>query len=754
MLFRPTNITPDATGPLGNGTIDVTMGLSVSWQVNGNSALTAYQIVIYTNDAASTQKFSTGKVTLSVPFYGTAADGTVQFFTAATIPPQVLVANSITNGNEYKLIVTQYWTEGGSEQSLTQASASAFTTRATPSLTIDTIASPLAVRSYDFTATYTQAQGDALNWVRWRLALASDTDNPLFDSQNIYGTGQLAMSYDGLFSDNTYAVRCTVQTESGIEADTGWVSFDVSYALSTLDGFLEATPVVTALGPCAVKLEWTRVKYIPVTTATGNYSIADGQLTLPTGASVLWNQSNGDSMSIGAPWTILYKGSTVRTSDSVMTSAPYGAALFSVDLEDGATLTLYYYDPTAPMSLRNKLRLEYTAAGSIVVSHPIVTVSGVQFNATISAVVTPSYYYIRIDTVDFAGPLFPSKGLYPSKSLYPSLGASSTGLVPANDLYPDDTLYPAASVLVPSVIQKNGDFSATYETALSQAIASVQLGAVQVCDFLQILDGYADDATITAVYGGTYTETWGSGTVFLASFEDGTLNAGSVGSGGTAVTGYALYRRLGDEGTLHHIADLDLATSTIYDFGATNTTEGDTYTYYLFAQSSTAYIAEPFVSGEIAMCDWTWQILSCVYDSANGYYTVAQAYRFGKNLTTGTISNNNQPGVLRNFTRYPLVQKDAANYQSGTLTSLIGVIDGATCAYSDTKTLRDAIWALSTTGNTLFLKSRKGDLLKIAITGAITMDTDDGSREQAQTASVSWAEVGDASGVAIIQIPA
>lgn len=90
------------------------------------------------------------------------------------------------------------------------------------------------------------------------------------------------------------------------------------------------------------------------------------------------------------------------------------------------------------------------------------------------------------------------------------------------------------------------------------------------------------------------------------------------------------------------------------------------------------------------------------------------------------------------------------NYMGGTLQSLIGVIkDGE---YSDTIDLRDAIYNLSTTTNVLFLKNRKGDLLRIRPSGEISMETMDNSRQQAQTVSFPWVEVGDASDAAIYSL--
>ena len=91
------------------------------------------------------------------------------------------------------------------------------------------------------------------------------------------------------------------------------------------------------------------------------------------------------------------------------------------------------------------------------------------------------------------------------------------------------------------------------------------------------------------------------------------------------------------------------------------------------------------------------------------------------------------------------------NYASGTLQSLIGVIDQYG-NYSDTVESRNAIFELSATPNTLFLKDRKGDLWRIRISGAITAQTNDNSRAQEQTISIPWAQCGNAENCGITRI--
>lgn len=302
MLYQPTNIYPSMTGSLGNGVVDAARELRVTWQVNGNSAMVAYQIAIYRNNADSTQLYSTGKQTQGCPFYGVDAAGNVQFF-SHTITAAALSGAGIANGGEYKLVIRQWW--GSSDaQSVTQTSASAFITRNAPGLTIGAISDPLAVREYTFTALYTQAQGDSLNWVRWQFALVDTAGDyeTLRDTGKIYGTGELKFTYDGMFSGSRYAVRCSVQTQSGVEADTGWQAFGVSYTTEPIPGAL--TACATRQG---VRLTFPAVKSLPAE-ITGAYEVDDSYLKLPAGSKAVWDTEDGEAMALSGNCDIVWRG--------------------------------------------------------------------------------------------------------------------------------------------------------------------------------------------------------------------------------------------------------------------------------------------------------------------------------------------------------------------------------------------------------------------------------------------------------------
>lgn len=687
-LFQPTNITPSVLGELGNGTVDITQDLTVTWQVNGNSAMTAFEIVFYQNNTGSSQLYTTGKVTEGCPFYGTNYAGKVIPF-SYTIPTASLTGAGMANGNTYKLIITQYWSD---QDSVTQVSAAAFVTRAAPTLVIDNMPETLAAKNATFTATYTQAQGDALNWVRWQIADADHLDNPFYDTGNIYGTAQLQAQYDGFFRESNYAVQCLVQTENGVDVSTGWQPFSVDYAASSLEG---AVQVRQERGDrSALLVSWSDVSYIPGS-ATGDYTIQDVILDLSDDSSVVWDEVNGGPLSFDAPWSVFFK-TQLSGGESV---------LFLLDTSEG-TVALHY--------ARREQALSLTLG-----SETIPLQENLSQYATVTMVLTPTTVYLRLDWL--------TGGLHPSQTLYP--GA---------------TLYPRADT-IPATVRNTTAVAYTQGT-----ITGITLNGPQKCDWIALYKGVAADADVAAAMAGTFIPVNENGWYFVSNFDNGTLNGGNLGQTDDPLTGLSLYRQQGEQERLEHLIDLPLRVGQVFDYGAAS--QQGPYVYYLFPTGPETYIADPIVSNPANPCFWNWTVLSCAARTDGGW-VVEQEFSFGKNLVSGSITNGNSPQVLKNFTQYPTVQIDPANYQEGTLGSLIGVIDKKTGKYRDSIALRDAIYGLSTTTNTLFLKNRKGDLMEIRTSGPVGMETWDGSAAQAQTVSLPWVQVGSGKGESILLTP-
>ena len=255
MLFQPTNIIPDVRTGIGLGVVDASDKMQVSWQVNGDfPRMTGFVINIYANDAASTLKLrvpSSGIGRTNCPFDGRNANGEVNFFSYA-IGGTALSGAGITNGNEYKFTITQYYMDNGVETSIVQSSASVFITRAAPSFTV--VTPSVTSAEYTFSWSFSQAQGDTVEWLRYQIRLMSGGDAAIiYDSGSIYGTAVYQCTYSGFLDGETYAVRAIGQTSSGVPIETQWTSFITSYSGSSITGTVTAKCVA---GFDAVLIEW------------------------------------------------------------------------------------------------------------------------------------------------------------------------------------------------------------------------------------------------------------------------------------------------------------------------------------------------------------------------------------------------------------------------------------------------------------------------------------------------------------------
>ena len=530
-LYQPTMISPDVRGFLGNGVIDSERTWRVSWRVNGSSALTAFQITVYENTDEGNYIYTTGQITDGCPFYGTDETGD-----ARTFSYKMPAIGTMENGKSYRLSITQWWS---ANDSITQNSESVFYCRATPNLTINPIGTNSVVdnKEYTFVGNYTQEQGDVLNWFRWRIALQSDLNTVLYDTGNVFGTMDIRMKYDGLFTGQKYAVRLEAQTQYGVNADTGWTIFSVDYGVPT-----ESTEVVAscAEGTNAVLVSWT--------------DMADVSVTLVTPNSIQ---------------SLVYDGTE-------------------------QTQTWNNYDP------------EYLTMGGV--------------------------------------------------------------------------------------------------TASTDA--------------------------------GTYTATFTP----KPGYQWGINHMGA--------TAWAIYR-LDADGKFVHLTDVPATNGQLYDYGAASG-QGP-YSYYIFpiqeqddgdGNTTTIIMSPPIYSKSVSPCYSSWSLMECE-ETSDGGYRVLTEYIFKYNFSSSAMSNNNKPAVEQNFTKYPTYFRAPQNYKSGSLTSLIGVVERE--QYSDTLSLRDRIFALSTTNRKLFLKSKKGDVIYVGLSDSITATTDDKTREQTQTITIPWVEIGDAS---------
>lgn len=762
MLFQPTNITPDVLGGALNGTINASSGLTISWQINGNSPLVAYRIAICTNDTASTTLYSTGIVTLSTPIQPVDYKGNAQRC-SATISAADLSSAGITNGHEYKFAIRQFWDANNLDDahSVRTRSDRVFLTRAMAHVKVVTPTPNTTLSGYQqtFTAQYYQGASydetrsyDPIDWVRWRIYDSADRGRTIYDSQKIY-TQELKLDYDGFLNGRTYIIQVDIQNSVG-QTSTDSVQYEFSWSTQVTKDVATACKVNNQSS--AVKVSWDAVEYIPGT-GSGNYAVKNGILRLnSTDSSVVWNKQNDAPFAFENPWALIMQttlipdfanhsneilwitmdnGSTDMSTYITYNSSSSGIATYARNMNYGARL---FFDPLDP-----EVRLRIYVDNTKMIIYRL------------------------------------SKG---------------EGLTPSTTLTPSETLVPEWE----ENLQMKQVLSRTYQS-LDLNLTKIKVGGIQAVDYIEVVESVTEEqkeemqAWASSIDDDAMTQiTAYPNNVFYTDFNNG-LDAGSFSIGGVAITGWDVYRKHKSEAFSRHLGALPLGQTSFLDYGCAS--QQGKYTYFVYPRSAAGiHITNAIQSNTIKPVFWNWSIIEATYDKNTDVYTVVSEYIFRNNVSTGSVSNNNAPSISPNFTRYPTVQMSHTNYQSGTLSGLIGQVgytsyvvkygnslvdleerfktsqadiladnDLATWEnhgyagkviklfnpngltdYFDDKTQRDLIWALSTSTNHLFLKSRKGDLIEIKISGEITMDTADNTAKQAITASIPWVEIGDA----------
>ena len=88
------------------------------------------------------------------------------------------------------------------------------------------------------------------------------------------------------------------------------------------------------------------------------------------------------------------------------------------------------------------------------------------------------------------------------------------------------------------------------------------------------------------------------------------------------------------------------------------------------------------------------------------------------------------------------------NYRSGVLSAYTGSAKNG--KYADSLAVMDELMALSTSADAKFLKTRKGEIMRVEISAPITMQTGDKYAQQPVKIQLPWAEIGSMDGVSIL----
>ena len=288
------------------------------------------------------------------------------------------------------------------------------------------------------------------------------------------------------------------------------------------------------------------------------------------------------------------------------------------------------------------------------------------------------------------------------------------------------------------------------------AYNKITLYGKQTCDYLYIQTNAPDCDAFEFVNDEPLA--WNDSTSLYANFnnEESRLMAGDSALIGT-INGYEVYRRKYNESNAEYVGTIQKSEENvgdlIIDYAVKNGVE---YTYYLFPSTETSESGthlSPFVTKQLAIDVPYWSLFIVDETDEENVFYLDKMFKFELNLQIDDMTNNTQVSISQNFTKYPTLQYGAANYWSGSLSSLCGFIASNGVDYVQNVNMISELKAIASDTRRKFLKDTSGNLWEVNVSAPINISTKNVSLQDVKTWKFSWIEVGDTKGVSIINNP-
>lgn len=286
--------------------------------------------------------------------------------------------------------------------------------------------------------------------------------------------------------------------------------------------------------------------------------------------------------------------------------------------------------------------------------------------------------------------------------------------------------------------------------------SKITLGGNQVCDYLYMTTSQIGTTQFQNI--DTEPDEWDSNTVMLAKFKKNDMSAGNS-SLISNIIGYEIRRKSGDNlyteyvGTVKENPDESNPKKYIVDYMVKNNTE---YSYYLYpatTHSKNGILLSPSITNEVKTNWGYWSLLVVDESDEENVFYLNKMFKFELNIVSDEMNNNASISVLPNFTKYPTIQYGTSNYWSGGLSALCGYISCNDGGYVQTPNMIEELKKLTSDTRRKFLKDIEGNIWEVKITAPVSITTEDNTLKSTKSAKISWTEVGEISGISIINNP-
>ena len=242
---------------------------------------------------------------------------------------------------------------------------------------------------------------------------------------------------------------------------------------------------------------------------------------------------------------------------------------------------------------------------------------------------------------------------------------------------------------------------------------------------IEVTDEFINSLTID-----NYNTVWDANTVFLADFDNQTLNAGNIQNLSSGITEFIINKRNVNDEVFTTIGTIENTDAPGYSFVDYRVVVGESYEYQILPRTNNE-VAEALLSQEIASDYYGWYLI----DEENSV-----VYKFDIELDSNPLSMEYDQTEYQTYKTHNVFSQGNRNFLRGGMNAIIPETIEVNGSFVQSINYMKQIQDFINNGKEKLLKSRKGDVFVVMTKSGVRSRFDDKIQEQPESISVEFTE--------------